>query len=112
MPDAALDITLRPHRDRLVVALAGEIDLATVGRAYDAVDEVLESDWRHVVLDLREVTFMDGRGLQLLCHLRDISGPRRVFEMVDGRREVSGVLELAGLEDVLGKVHAADLDPD
>ena len=101
---------MRPLRDRLVVALSGEIDLATVGAAYDAIDEVLRNGWRDVVVDLRGITFMDCRGLQLLCFLLDLSGPQRRFEMVDGVRGVSDVLELAGLEDVLGRVEPADLN--
>lgn len=54
------------HREgaALVVAPSGEIDLATVGRVREALQH--EREARVVVLDLREVSFIDSAGLQLV----------------------------------------------
>lgn len=47
-----------------IVAIAGEMDLLAV----PLVRELVSADARHLVFELRQVTFMDGRGLDLLLN--------------------------------------------
>ena len=93
MPSTNLRAEVVHDSDGMVVAFAGELDLATGPVARSLFDHV---DWSSVgtlTVDLRRVEFMDSTGLDLLLRLRDaarlhsgklllIAGPppvRRVF---------------------------------
>ena len=90
-------VSRRRVGDAIVVAPAGEIDLATVDDLQAAVDAAA-GESEQVVLDLREVTFIDSAGLRLvLQNSRVIAG----FGVVRGPREVQRVFDLVGLEDRL-----------
>lgn len=49
-----------------LVALAGEIDVSTVGQLYEQLAELARDGVCHVSLNVAEVTFMDSTGLSLL----------------------------------------------
>lgn len=86
--------------ERLTVALAGEIDLATVGAVRSALAAALaEADGRTLVVDLRELTFMDSSGLNALCALRDRALRQRVpLVLVRGPRHVQRIFELTATD--------------
>jgi anti-anti-sigma factor len=63
------EIETRPERSRIVVTPRGELDLATVGRLERSVGEVLARGFTAVLLDLRELAFIDSSGLRLLLRL-------------------------------------------
>jgi anti-sigma B factor antagonist len=61
-----LAVSAVPDRDRVRVLVAGELDLATVGDVRDQIAELLDVGWRDVLIDLREVTFIDTSGVHVL----------------------------------------------
>jgi anti-anti-sigma factor len=85
------------------LALSGELDMQATFRLEPALDRLLEAgDVREVVLDLRDVRFVDSSGLGLLMDTYDRSrGAETDIAIVRGRPEVQRVFELAGVEDVL-----------
>jgi anti-sigma B factor antagonist len=95
---ARLDVTVRPVGDRtIVVAVAGELDLATAPTLKTELIKSLARGYRDVVLDLSRVAHMDSTGLAVLIGLRE-----RIKD--DGRLALAGtpetvlrVLELTGL---------------
>ena len=90
-------VSRRRAGDAIVVAPAGEIDLATVD-AVEAEVEAALADGPTLVLDLREVTFIDSAGLRLvLQNSRAIAS----FGVVRGPLEVQRVFDLVGLDDRL-----------
>jgi len=82
----------------LVVAPRGEIDLATVDLVRDAVEREKESG-DDVVIDLREVGFMDTSGLRYVLELVECAS-RDGFDvrLVRGPAAVQRVFEVSGLE--------------
>jgi anti-anti-sigma factor len=87
-------ISRRREGDAIVVAPAGEIDLATIDELQAAVDAAAE-EAGGVVLDLREVTFIDSAGLRLVLQsARAIE----VFSVVRGPQEVQRLFDLVGLD--------------
>jgi anti-anti-sigma factor len=90
-------VTRRRAGDAVVVMPVGEIDLATVDAVW-AEMEAAAAETQHLVLDLREVSFMDSAGLRLV-----VESSRAVdrFEVVRGPQEVKRVFDLVGLEDRL-----------
>jgi anti-sigma B factor antagonist len=96
--DVRFSVHTRPDRDRAFVVARGELDLASVGAVQAAVDELRSVGWERIVLDLRELTFMDSRGLCLLIALdRDARAQGWQFALLDGSDPVRRLLELSGL---------------
>jgi len=66
-PEAApLRLTVSHQYGGLRIAVAGELDLATVGQLDEVVDGALRDATHTVVLDLRELDFMDSTGIGAL----------------------------------------------
>jgi anti-sigma B factor antagonist len=61
-----LAVSALPDRDRVHILVAGELDLATAGGLRDQIAELLDVGWRDVLVDLREVAFMDTSGVHVL----------------------------------------------
>ncbi len=85
------EVEVRPDRARVIVAPAGELDLATVGRVSAEVDALIRVGFTEIVLDLRGLTFMDAAGLRVVVRyarrddvtVRLINGPPVVARMFD-----------------------------
>jgi|tagenome__1003787_1003787.scaffolds.fasta_scaffold20146492_1 anti-sigma B factor antagonist len=89
--DPLLQITVNRYAGETVVAPAGDVDIATAPALHDALDRA-EGD---VVLDLRDVEFIDARGLRVILD-RDASARAqgRHLTVLRGRPEVHRVFEL------------------
>jgi anti-sigma B factor antagonist len=95
---AAFRVELVPDRTRILVAPHGEIDLTTAGEVRDAIAEVRERGFDHIVLDLRGVTFIDSTGVSLLVRTRSASHKDSwTFSIIDGGEQIQHVLVLAGV---------------
>lgn len=93
-----LELTLHPDRDRVVIEVAGEIDIATIGRLEGAVNDLYQSGWRDVVVDLRPIEFLDSTGLcWLVSATHDARSKGRTLSLIDGSPIVARLLELTGL---------------
>jgi anti-anti-sigma factor len=94
------DIRIRPDRGRVIVALEGELDFSNVDAVRAALDELRAVGWQTIVVDLRELTFIDSTGLSLLLEA-DHAARRQgtTLAIVDGSPAVARVLELVGLSD-------------
>ena len=105
------DVGTQRFESRLVVAPSGEIDLATVGLVREAVDRehrVRET----LVVDLREVGFMDTSGLRFLLELNERAGSEGfALRIVEGPPAVQRVFEVAGVEARLPFVSDPSEDP-
>ena len=96
-----LHVTALSAEGVTVVAVAGEIDIATAGDFSAAVREHLGSG--PVLLDLRKLTFMDSSGVRALdALLGDVEREGWSFEIrSDMHANVRQVLRLTGLLDAL-----------
>ncbi|WP_172381574.1 STAS domain-containing protein [Streptomyces sp. MNP-20] len=72
MHDDSLPFGLRSHvrRERLVIALWGELDIYATERLTGRLAELTLTCCHDVILDLSGVTFLDCGGLSLLCQAR------------------------------------------
>jgi len=95
------------------IAVAGEIDLATVPELETAIESVLGSNSHPLVVDLRETSFMDSTGLKALVMANrrfDESGRRFAIAVSGG--PVSRLLDLSGVETSIKVVETTDdLEP-
>jgi anti-anti-sigma factor len=102
-----LDVTVVPDRAVVRVRASGEADLSTRDVLDARLRELWDCGWEDVVVDLREVTFMDSSGVHvLLAHHRHAAEHGHRFSVIDGSDAVRRVLELTGVDRVLDGVVA------
>ena len=109
--DEQLGIEARTRRRTALVALRGELDLLTVSKVAEVLDGLaLRPDGvRHLVLDLRGLTFIDIPGLRELIKQNEYArANRHNLAIVRGTRAINRLLALTGVEDLLVLVD----DPD
>jgi anti-sigma B factor antagonist len=87
---------------RRVLAVDGEVDLASVPLLSDAVGEALEAGAAELWIDLTDTLFMDSSGLHALLETRQKAAElNRRFAIVCPDGPVRRVFELAGVLDQL-----------
>jgi anti-anti-sigma factor len=88
--------------DMTRVALSGELDLSSAAQVEDVLKELEEASPPLLVLDLRDLTFMDSTGLRVMvsadARARDAS---RRLVIVQGPEVVHRVFRITGLDDHL-----------
>lgn len=93
----AIDIEIRGTGPRTTIALVGELDRAGCGALRACID-ALEPPVRTVVLDLGELTFIDGAGIATLVELgSSLDVELCNLEIVRAAGQVQRVLELTGV---------------
>jgi anti-anti-sigma factor len=104
-------LTWEAHRDgdTIRIALAGEFDLSNAAQLEDALKEVEVERPQLLVLDLRDLTFMDSTGLRVMvsadARARDDS---RRLAVVQGPESVHRVFRITGLDDHLEIVESPE----
>ena len=63
-------IRTRLESDVTVIAVSGELDLASADQLDKAIRDAEESATGWIVIDLEDLTFMDSTGLSVLLHAR------------------------------------------
>ena len=96
-------LTVQPDRDRVVVALAGDLDCATAPDVASQLDDLRAAGWERIALDVGAVTFADSAALHLLLDARaraayegwelDIAGACPPLDRV---ARITGVASLLG----------------
>lgn len=89
------------HPQADVLAVSGELDLATISILKDAVTPHLATA-AHVVLDLAELTFCDSTGLGAFIGLhREAISAGAVLVLAAPRRRVGDLFTLSGIDQVI-----------
>jgi anti-anti-sigma factor len=93
---------IEPDRIAVRVRPVGELDLATVPIVEAQLAELWSVGFTHLVLDLRDVVFLDSAGVRLLVswHAHS-SADGIVFGVIPGPPPVQQVLEITGVADHL-----------
>jgi anti-sigma B factor antagonist len=95
-----LVVGLEAEEPVVVIAAAGEMDAASIGRLEEAVETAVRDHDRHVVLDLDGVSFIDSTGITaLVSAMRRLNRARRRMALAFGpATPVARALELTGLD--------------
>jgi anti-sigma B factor antagonist len=97
-----LEVESAERDGRVHVSLRGELDLSTVGKVDDELQNVEGASPKVVVLDLSELSFLDSTGLR--CVVRADERARedgRRFVVVRGPEAVQRVFEITRLAERL-----------
>jgi anti-anti-sigma factor len=83
-----------------VIAVAGELDLATGPELEAELQDISTSETTLVVVDLRKLEFMDSTGLSIIvrAHQR-LTGEGCELGLVQGSSQVQRLLDLTGVTD-------------
>ena len=101
-PPAPFRVDLHPERVAVRVVPVGELDLATSPQLERQLHELRSSGFGRVVLDLRQLTFIDSSGIRVVAAEHRYAGTSdRAFSVINGPRAVQRVLELCGMLDHL-----------
>jgi anti-sigma B factor antagonist len=106
-----LAIETREHRRTVLVSLRGELDLQTASCITPLIDGLRPeaAGVRHIVMDLRGLTFMDCAGLREILRQNDYARTNHHnVAFVRGTRAVQQVLTLTQTDELLVLVD----DPD
>jgi anti-sigma B factor antagonist len=86
------------ERPQVVLRLAGELDVAVTDDAYKRLLSLPLTRGAQLVLDLRDVTFLDSTGVRLILRARDHAARHGAgFVLVRGPEPVMRVLNVTGL---------------
>ncbi len=103
-----LRIDVRHDADRVVLSLAGELDLATAELLEQAIDAA-ENGERLVVLDLQALEFIDSTGLRgVLAALERCQERGQEFAITPGSPQVQRLLSVTGLSAHLPTIATGD----
>lgn len=102
-----MQIATTPGSDRYVIAVSGEVDLATSPELDVAIIAAIDSGTSSVAIDLTDVSFMDSSGLGVIvrglkrCREADID-----LDLVITNERVLKVFGITGLDQVI-PIHAS-----
>jgi len=99
---APFRVDVHPERGVVRVAAVGELDLATVAQLQAQIRELRDAGFARLVLDLRQLTFMDSNGVALILDEdRFARRDGQDFWLIGGSPAIQRVLMLCGGEDLL-----------
>jgi anti-sigma B factor antagonist len=86
--------------ERAIVAVSGDIDLATAPKVERKINEALALPISGIRVDLGDVTFLDSSGLHVLLQAQSRANERGIaFALAAVPREAMRVLELTGMTE-------------
>lgn len=103
--DGTLEVRTAESDGTQVVSLCGELDLANAPTAETALEKALQQG-RRVVVDMRELEFIDSTGIALLVTALGHGGEAELGFVPSASQAVNRVFELTGLADRLPLVDA------
>jgi anti-sigma B factor antagonist len=89
---------IRRDDDRIVVSLAGELDLYNAAEVRDTLLQCCAESPERLVVDLSAVTFIDSTALGVLIEARAKLANRRGFLLAAPGMETRRALEISGLD--------------
>jgi anti-sigma B factor antagonist len=105
----SLTVQTEQRGDKVVVSVAGELDMATAPQLQDQISDLLEKGRNRLVFDLAEVSFCDSTGLSVFVRAKnstdDLGG---VVRLAAPQRGVLRILEVSGLVEVLQTYSTVD----
>jgi anti-sigma B factor antagonist len=104
----SFELTVESDDGRVAFVPRGELDLATAPELEDKVLAAVRAGDRAVVLDLRELTFMDSTGVRTIVAAHkaaEEAGTELRVVRPGADNPVSRVIEISGIADALGLVN-------
>ena len=92
---------VHPHGDTLWILPEGEVDLESSRLMRGRLRECVEAGFPRLVLDLRDVTFLDSSGLRTIIDAGRYAQSRNVrFAVAPGPPAVKRIFDITGTADL------------
>jgi anti-anti-sigma factor len=104
------DIHFEPRDEVLVARVEGEIDMSNADELGTALSSQVPPNTRALVLDLREVGYVDSAGVRLIFNLRkrlDHRG-KQLRLVVGPGASIAEALRVAGVPQAIGALETVD----
>jgi anti-sigma B factor antagonist len=104
-----LRVDSRTEKDRIVISLDGELDMASAPLLQAALENADAAATSVLVLDLRELRFMDSTGLRIILWARERLHSRgQEFALTTGSSQVQRLLSVSGVGEHLRVIATPD----
>jgi anti-sigma B factor antagonist len=104
-----LKIESRAQKDRVVISLDGELDMASAPLLQAALEEAENEPDVALVIDIECLQFMDSTGLRTILWARERwEGRGREIALTTGSSQVQRLLTVSGVRDQLRIVSTPD----
>jgi anti-anti-sigma factor len=104
-----LRIDVRHESDRVILTLAGELDMASSELLEQAIANEDLAGAATLVLDLEQLQFIDSTGLRvILTAFERCRGRGQEFAITPGSQQVQRLLSVTGVAEHLPTIAAAD----
>jgi anti-sigma B factor antagonist len=104
-----LRIELQRDADRLIVRLAGELDMASAPSLQEALEGSEPDAGTMLVLDVQQLRFIDSTGLRVILWARERCQDRDLaFALTPGSPQVQRLLAISGAGEHLRIIDRAD----
>lgn len=101
MEGIRLEIELRDIAGTKVLDVAGEIDVYTATQFREAVNEIIAGGQKHLVIDMKAVTYMDSSGFgALLSATRRVRPEGGTINLVKCNTSIDRILKITKLNTV------------
>lgn len=101
MENIRLETQVKESGGIKVLDLAGEVDVYTAPRFKDAVNEIIESGQRHLVINMERVTYMDSSGFgTLLSATKRLKPAGGTVNLVKCSGSIDRILRITRLDAV------------
>ena len=95
-------VDVLPARDHVRVVPVGELDMATVPELEQQLRELEDAGFAQVVLDLRELDFLDSSGIRLIVTSdRFARSNGHDFTLIEGNPAIQRTLRVSGADELL-----------
>src|SRR5438270_4267374 len=95
-------VQVRSEDRAVVLAVEGELDLASSPTLAQELDRVRDADVDLLIVDLRELRFMDSTGLHALIKAnKTATDAGRRFAVIQGGAQIQRLLSLTGVGELL-----------
>jgi anti-sigma B factor antagonist len=104
-----LRVHARTEKDRIVISLEGELDMASAPLLQAALEDAEADATSALVLDLRELRFMDSTGLRIILWARERLRSRgQELALTVGSSQVQRLLSVSGVGEHLRVIATPD----
>jgi anti-sigma B factor antagonist len=88
-------------QDCFIVRVKGELDLSTAPELRAELKRLIGEGAKHLLLDLRDVTFIDSSGLVVFIYVRRrLLQKEGSFALINPNAAVKKILSIAGLDQI------------
>lgn len=107
-----LRIDVRHERDRIVLSLHGELDLASTPLLQGEIESAETDDTKLVVLDLDDLEFIDSTGLRIILAAHERCQERgQMLALTRGSQQVQRLMNITHAGEHLRIIESADERP-